>query len=166
MGVACLIALGGNLGDVRSSFIAARKALDTLPESRVAASSLLYRSKAIGPVGQPDYLNAMLLLNTRIPPRGILTYTQAIEIRHGRVRREKWGARTLDLDIVDYGGQCLSSEPLTLPHPAMHERLFVLQPLCDICPEWQHPRLGRCASELLTALLAQGEARLSEGEVW
>ena len=166
MGIACLIALGGNLGDVRASFIAAREELHALPENRVAASSLLYRSKAIGPPGQPDYLNAVLLMHTRIAPHRLLARMQDIEARHGRVRTECWGARTLDLDIVDYGGRCHSSALLTLPHPHMHERMFVLQPLCDICPRWQHPRLDKSAAELLAALLAQGEPRLLKGEPW
>jgi len=166
MDIACLIALGGNLGDVHTRFIAVREELHALPESRVAASSLLYRSKAIGPPGQPDYLNAVLLMHTRIAPHRLLTRMHDIEARHGRVRDKKWAARTLDLDIVDYDGQCLSSAILTLPHPRMHERLFVLQPLCDIHPGWQHPRLKKTAAELLAALVAQGEPRLLKGESW
>ncbi len=166
MGIACLVALGGNLGDVRARFIAAREELHALPESQVAASSPLYRSRAIGPAGQPDYLNAVLLVHTWIAPQRLLAHMQDIETRHGRVRTECWGARTLDLDIVDYGGRCHSSALLTLPHPRMHERMFVLQPLCDICPGWQHPHLGKSAAELLAALLARGEPRLPKGEPW
>ena len=166
MGVECLIALGGNLGKVRDSFSTARISLAALPTCRIAASSGLYRSRAIGPPGQPDYLNAVLLLETEMPPLALLSQMQNIELQHGRIRGEKWGARTLDLDIVDYNGQCLSSTFLTLPHPRMHERLFVLQPLCDIHPGWQHPQLDKTAAELLAALLARGETRLPEGEAW
>ncbi len=162
----CLIALGGNLGDVRGNFSAARDALGALPGSSIRASSLLYQSAAIGPAGQPDYLNAALLMETGIPPLSLLERMQAIETDHGRVRSERWGPRTLDLDLIDYGGQIIQSTRLSLPHPRMHQRLFVLQPLCDIRPGWQHPQLGKAATELLDALLKQGGLRLPKGEAW
>lgn len=166
MRVEAVIALGGNLGAVKAHFSEARDALNTLPGSHVCASSLLYRSAAIGPAGQPDYLNAVLRLETSISPLSLLKHMQIIETNHGRVRTETWGARTLDLDLIGYGGQTMQSVELILPHPHMHQRLFVLQPLCDIQPRWQHPQLGKTAAELLDDLLIQGEPCLPKGEAW
>jgi 2-amino-4-hydroxy-6-hydroxymethyldihydropteridine diphosphokinase len=162
----CLIALGGNLGQVEMAFRAARAALAALPESRVIASSLLYRTPPIGPPGQPDYLNAVLLLETPLPPGELLQTLHAIEARHGRVRQERWGARTLDLDLLACEELCSDVPELMLPHPELARRMFVLRPLCDVAPEWHHPRLGKTARQLMDALLASGESPLPEGVPW
>jgi len=166
MGVESLIALGGNLGDVEACLFAACNELDALPKSRVCKKSLLYRSKPIGPSGQPDYLNAALLMETSLTPQNLLACMHAIENRHGRVRSLAWGARTLDLDLIAYDNLTLSSPELTLPHAHMHERIFVLQPLCDIRPGWQHPHMKMTAAAMLARLIPEKVRQLSTGKVW
>ena len=166
MRVEALIALGGNLGDVRACFRAARDELHALPDCKVVASSSLYCSKAIGPAGQPDYLNSVLLMETALPPLQLLGHMQQIEAKHGRERKQAWGARTLDLDMIGYGDLNLDTPELTLPHPEMLNRIFVLQPLCDIRPNWHHPRLRMTASQMLEALILEGFKPLNKGNPW
>ena len=171
-----IVALGGNLGatpedvtakDVPARFASARSMLDARADTRVAASSLLYRSPPLGPADQPDYHNAVILLETRLPPETLLAAMQAIEQAHGRIRTGvRWGPRTLDLDLVAHHDAVMDGDRLTLPHPRMHERMFVLQPLCDIWPDWTHPRLGRTARELMQTLLAEGCPPLLHGRPW
>jgi len=161
-----LIALGANLGDARATLIHARAALAAHPDFRLRACSKLYRTPPLGPPDQPDYLNAVALLETRLSPLDLLAALQSIEAAHGRKRTVRWGARTLDLDLIDHGGTCLDTPALTLPHPEAHRRQFVLAPLCDIAPDWQHPRMGKTARELLEALIRAGETPLPEGEPW
>jgi len=160
------IALGGNLGDVPASFHEAREALNKLAGDQVIASSLLYRSPPLGPAGQPDYFNAVMAIETSMTPLALLEVLQGIETRAGRVRGERWGARTLDLDIISFNDMTLESERLTLPHPEMHLRQFVLRPLCDLDVNWQHPRLKQSAGDLLAELLQRGEEPLREGCAW
>jgi len=160
------IAFGGNLGNVRESFLSARKELNSTAGISVTASSRLYRTPPLGPAGQPDYLNAVIRIETSLEPMQLLDLLQSIENRHGRERRERWGARTLDLDIATWGNTAVESERLTLPHPHMHERMFVLCPLCDIDPAWQHPLLQVSAKALMGRLIDSGEAPLPEGEKW
>jgi len=162
----CLIAFGGNLGDVQAAFRAARAALDMLPVSRVTASSKLYCTPPIGPAGQPDYLNAVIELETELAPTALLQQMHAIEDKHGRIRQERWGARTLDLDLLACDQLCSDQPTLLLPHPELQHRMFVLRPLCDIAPEWHHPRLGKTARQLLDALLASDVPPLTEGIAW
>lgn len=126
------IGLGSNLqepiGQLRSAVIA----LGGLRDSRVAAVSRVYRSAAVGPGDQPDYLNAVLRLDTALAPEALLQQLQAIETSQGRIRIERWGARTLDLDILLYGELEIVTPTLTIPHPALSSRNFVLYPLADI----------------------------------
>ncbi len=167
MGVEALLALGGNLGDVREAFASARACLEAESGLRLLDCSRLYRSAAVGVPGQPDYLNAVLALQVEIGAPELLRRLQAIEDAHGRVRGpERWGARTLDLDLLAYDDTCMQSEALILPHPRLHERMFVLQPLCDIRPHWHHPVLGRTAVELMRDLTARGFPSLPAGLKW
>jgi len=160
------IAFGGNLGDVRDTFVQARTELAGIDGVALKTSSMLYRTSPLGPAGQPDYLNAVVEIETSLELPALLDALQRIENLHGRVRHERWGARTLDLDIVACGELILESERLTLPHPHMHERLFVLRPLCDIAPAWHHPHMKMSAGQLLQRLLDAGETPLPEGEPW
>jgi len=132
--VRCAIGLGGNLGDAPGTLVQALHDLAALPESRMVAISALYRSAAIGPAGQPDYANAVIALETDLPPWQLLDALQALEASAGRVRDIRWGARTLDLDLLLYGEQCINDARLTVPHPEMQHRAFVLRPLQDIWP--------------------------------
>lgn len=161
-----LIAFGGNLGEVRQTLQRGRNAVAALPGTRLLASSRLYRTPPVGPPGQPDYLNAVVQVETALPPAALLEALHRIEADHGRIRNTHWGARTLDLDLLAYDTQVLNRPEITLPHPHMAERIFVLRPLCDIAPQWQHPLLHRPAQALLQSLLQQGEPDLREGSAW
>lgn len=160
------IAFGGNLGDVKQRFIQARDELNALGEIKVLKSSKLYRTLPVGPAGQPDYLNAVIEIETSIKPDTLLTLLHQIENAHGRTRAVRWEARTLDLDILTYEDIQIDSEALTIPHAMLHERMFVLCPLCDVDPNWQHPLLKVTAEQMMNQLIASGEPLLPEGETW
>lgn len=128
------ISLGSNLGDPLQHLRSAVQALVKLPSSQVIAVSSAWRSKAVGPGEQADYLNATLLLQTALPPHDLLDALQDIENKHGRERHVRWGSRTLDLDILLYGARDLSDSRLVVPHPRMTQRNFVLYPLLEIAP--------------------------------
>ncbi|WP_413452022.1 2-amino-4-hydroxy-6-hydroxymethyldihydropteridine diphosphokinase [Georgenia phoenicis] len=143
-----VLALGGNLGDVRATLAGALTQLDRHPRVTVAAVSPLLRSAALTLPGggpQPDYLNAVAVLRTGLPPRELLALCQGIELGSGRVRGERWGARTLDLDLVASGALTWQDAELTLPHPRAHERGFVLAPWARVQPEAVLPGHGRVA---------------------
>ena len=165
-----LIALGGNLGDVAATLVAARIAIGRLPQTALIASSSLYRTAAIGPGDQPDYLNAAVAVETALPAPALLSMLHAIEDRFGRKRELRWGARTLDLDLLAYGDRCCDDAGLQLPHPRLAERMFVLAPLAEIAADWRHPRLGRSVAELKQALAVadhgQRVARIDDDGGW
>jgi 2-amino-4-hydroxy-6-hydroxymethyldihydropteridine diphosphokinase len=160
------IALGGNLGDVKQTFIQARDELNALGEVKVLKSSKLYRTLPVGPAEQPDYLNAVIEIETSIKPDTLLTLLHRIEDAHGRTRAGRWEARTLDLDILTYGELQVDSKALTIPHVMISRRMFVLCPLCDVDPNWQHPLLKVTAEQMMNQLIASGEPLLPEGERW
>ncbi|MDX8390032.1 MAG: 2-amino-4-hydroxy-6-hydroxymethyldihydropteridine diphosphokinase [Mariprofundaceae bacterium] len=164
--VTALVAFGGNLGNVKVAFNMARKAMGQHSSCQVLRSSRYYKTPPLGSAGQSDYLNAMVEIGTTLGAEALLEFLQCLEDRAGRIRAERWGARTLDLDLIDYANCCHDDPYLTLPHARTHERLFVLGPLCDICPTWQHPRNGKLAIEMRDMLLAQGEVPLPEGKLW
>lgn len=132
--VVAYVALGSNLGDRHGHLAAAFAALEKLPGTRLVARSGLYETAPVGPPGQQDYLNAAAELSTTLEPIELLDHLLSIEQTRGRVRRERWGPRTLDLDLLLHGDQRSSDPRLTLPHPAMMTRAFVLAPLCDLSP--------------------------------
>ena len=156
------IGLGSNLDNPLAQVKQALAELAQLPQTRLQAQSRLYRSAPVGPA-QPDYINAVALLDTQLPPLALLDQLQALEQAHHRVRLEHWGPRTLDLDILLYGDQQIASERLTLPHPFMTQRGFVLYPLADIAPGLQLPD-GRALAELLHLCPADGLAPLADEE--
>lgn len=132
----CYIALGSNLGDPFAQANQAIRALQQLPQSKVIDVSPFYRSKPLGPQDQNDYLNAVIKMHTTLSPIALLDQLQAIEQSQGRVRKQnRWGARTLDLDILLYDDLVIDSERLTIPHYHMKHREFVLYPLFDIEPQ-------------------------------
>lgn len=130
--VPAYIALGSNLNDPSQQLHNALDALAGMADSKLIRVSSFYRSAAIGPGQQPNYLNAVTLMHTALEPHALLSAVQAIENQQGRTRSERWGPRTLDLDILLYGDQVINSPTLTVPHPRMHERDFVLYPLHEI----------------------------------
>lgn len=156
------IGLGSNLQEPLQQLRRARLALQQLADTEVVSFSALYRSVPMGPAGQPDYINAVAALDTALAPLILLHALQAIEQQQGRVRgTERWGARTLDLDILLFGGQILDTSELTVPHKGMHERNFVLYPLYEIAPELEIPGRG-LLRELLLACPPAGLERLKE----
>lgn len=134
------IAIGSNLNHPVQQTQHAIEALKTLPQSQFMQASSLYSSTPMGPQDQPDYINAVVEIKTDLSPLELLNCTQSIELEHGRVRKdERWGPRTLDLDIILYGQQTIDNERLTVPHYGMKQREFVLYPLAEIAPELQLP---------------------------
>lgn len=156
------IGLGANLGDARSALVAAREALAALPGSRLAACSSLYRSAPIDSSG-PDYVNAVVALDTGLSPDELLSALQAIEAAHGRERPYRNAPRTLDLDLLLHGDTVQDTPVLTLPHPRLHLRAFVLQPLAEIAPALEVPGHGNVAG-LLPSVAQQGIERCAADE--
>ncbi len=147
------IALGGNIGDRSAHLLRAIAALGRLPETEVLAVSGFYNTPAVGgPPDQPDYLNAAARIATRLTPPDLLAGLLAIEAGQGRNRRleERHGPRAIDLDILLYADQIYQQPHLTIPHPRLHDRLFVLLPLNEIAPDEWHPVFGCGIRELLT----------------
>ncbi|MCS3457373.1 2-amino-4-hydroxy-6-hydroxymethyldihydropteridine diphosphokinase [Aeromonas sp. BIGb0405] len=129
------VAIGSNLADPLGQARRAVVALAALPGSALQQASSFYSSRPMGPADQPDYVNAVVRLTTRLAPLALLDQLQRIELEQGRVRKdERWGPRSLDLDLLLYGAECLQSERLTVPHYGMKEREFVLLPLFEIAP--------------------------------
>ena len=153
------IALGANLGDAAGTVRAAMGALANMPESGVRRCSSLYRTAPVGIADQPSFINAVALLETKLPPETLLDALLEIEQRFGRVRAEKNGPRTLDLDLLLYDDQFIDLPRLTLPHPRLHLRAFVLQPLAEISPDLAIPGRGNIAS-WLPAVANQGIVKL------
>ena len=147
------IALGSNQGDREEHLRRAVEEIGTLPDSRITALSGYYDTEPVGGVPQETFLNAVLELETVLPPLDLLEALQRIETCIFRRTREvRWGPRTMDLDLLCYGDLVLDGETLTLPHPRIHERRFVLEPLAEIAPELVHPVLGITVSALLRGL--------------
>lgn len=153
------VALGANLGDPAATVRAAFAALANLPESRVARSSSLYRTAPVGIKEQPEFVNAVAELETALAPEALLDQLLEIEQRFGRIRAERNGPRTLDLDLLLYDHQVVELPRLTLPHPRLHLRAFVLQPLAEIAPALAIPGRGTVAA-WLPAVANQGIVRL------
>ena len=143
------IGLGSNLENPRNQVEAALEELNQLPGTRLLAASSLYQSKPLGPP-QPDFINAVALLETTLPALALLDQLQGLEQRHQRVRREHWGPRTLDLDLLLYGDESVDHPRLQVPHPELTKRNFVLYPLAELAPELTLP-----TGTPLAALLAQ-----------
>ena len=154
-----VVAVGSNLGDRTATFQAAVRALAEADGVEVTAISTPIESVAVRVQGEdpeaPAYLNAVVLVRTSLAPRRLLALLHEIENAHGRVRTERWGDRTLDLDLVDYAGMRSSADDLTLPHPRAHERAFVLGPWAEVAPDATLVGHGRVV-DLLAAL---GEPR-------
>jgi 2-amino-4-hydroxy-6-hydroxymethyldihydropteridine diphosphokinase len=142
------LALGSNIGDSVTTLEAATQALTAIPGIELEAKSSWYRTKAVGPP-QPDYINACIILQVKMSPQELLDTLLAIEQKFGRVRRERWGARSLDLDILLYDDLILDTPTLQIPHPRMHERAFVLVPLVEIAPDWIEPVSGLAIKQLV-----------------
>jgi 2-amino-4-hydroxy-6-hydroxymethyldihydropteridine diphosphokinase len=126
------VALGSNVGDRDAHLAYARARLGTLPGTRVLAVSRIEETAPLGPVAQPAYLNQMVLLETMLEPAELFAQCRTIEAERGRARRERWGPRTLDLDIVRYGARTVREPDLTIPHPELPNRLFWQREIAEI----------------------------------
>lgn len=157
--VPAYIGVGSNLGDSQGRVRAAFESLAQMPRSRLIAKSRLYRTRPFGPVEQGDFINAVAGLLTQLSAQELLTEIRSIETRAGRVRSERWGPRTLDLDLLVFGDQRIDTAELVVPHPGISERGFVLAPLVDIAPTLQIPGVGR-AEDLLRLLPDDGIAEV------
>lgn len=135
------IAVGSNVGSRRDAVDAAITALDECPDVRLVTISRIRETDPVGPVPQPRYLNAVIEIATTLEPPDLLALLLEIERSHGRDRsvEARWGPRTLDLDILLFGDRVFDQPHLTIPHPRLHERLFVLDPLCDLAPDLRPP---------------------------
>jgi 2-amino-4-hydroxy-6-hydroxymethyldihydropteridine diphosphokinase len=142
------VGIGSNLEDPVRQVREALRELDRLPHTRVVKQSSLYRSAPVGHAAQPDFINAVAQLETGLPAERLLAELQGIEAHHGRQRSFPNAPRTLDLDLLLYGRTELSSPELTVPHPRMHERAFVLKPLLEIAPDIAIPQRGPARSLL------------------
>ncbi len=154
------IGLGSNLAAPLEQLRGALNALAELPQSQLVGMSSFYASDPLGPPDQPRYVNAVAALDTTLTPLQLLDALQAIELNQGRQRKaERWGPRTLDLDILLFGQRLLDEPRLKVPHYHMHARPFVLYPLAELAPDLQLAD-GRRLSELLSACPFQGLERL------
>ena len=143
------IGIGANLEDPRAQVLRAFDELANVPDTRVTARSSLYRTAPIGHADQPDFVNAVAAVDTRLAARALLRELQALEARHGRTRSFPNAPRTLDLDLILYRGLVIDSPELSVPHPRFRARRFVLEPLAEIAPEVVDPVTGRTVRELL-----------------
>lgn len=146
--VPAFVALGANLDDPADQVERAFPELARLTQTRLVARSALYLTKPVGYTEQPDFINAVALIETALSPRQLLDELLAIEQRHGRRREFRNAPRTLDLDLLLYNGLVMHEPGLTLPHPRMHERAFVLAPLVEIAPDCLIPGVGLAAAAL------------------
>ncbi len=151
--IAAFLGLGGNLGDPLAAFRRTRQKLSDHPLIDGCLSSPLYQTPAVGgPAEQPDYLNAVLMLRTSLAAHELLSVCLELEQAEGRERKERWGARTLDIDLLLYGTEQFNDEKLVVPHPRLMERQFVLLPLVALAPELEHPLSGLSMQTQLTRL--------------
>ena len=153
----CAIALGSNLGNSLATLEQSLKILSQTPGINLVAVSSWYLTKPIGPP-QPDYLNGCAILVVQQTPEELLILLQAIELQFGRVRNKetRWGARTLDLDIILYGDLIINNADLIIPHPRMKERAFVLVPLSEIATDWQEPVSQKMIAQLVSEIDCSG----------
>lgn len=154
------LALGTNLGDRHANLQAAIAALP--PAVRVLARSSIYETPPWGLTSQPPFLNMVLKGDTSMPPGRLLKHLKQLEIKLGRKPAIRWGPRRIDMDILFYDDLVLDDPQLTLPHPRLHERAFVLVPLADLAPDLVHPRLGKTVSHLLAAVDTTGVRRYEQ----
>ena len=159
------VGLGSNLGEREHLIRSALAELAQVPATAVVRASSLYDSEPVGEIEQPPFLNAVAQLETDLPPQRLLWHLHLIEARLGRVRARRWGPRTIDLDLLFYGQTVLDEEGLTLPHPEIVHRGFVLAPLVELDPGFVHPVTGLTLIEHLKQLRPSGGVK-RKGTLW
>ena len=143
------VGLGSNLGDREASLRAAIEGIEGFPETELVQLSSFYDTEPVGGPGHPNYLNAVAMISTKVSPEQVLWNLQRVEGLLGRSRTRRAGPRPIDLDLLFYGQQVISSPGLEVPHPRSAERLFVLVPMVELDPEWTDPRTGLRMDQLL-----------------
>ncbi|MCM1983342.1 2-amino-4-hydroxy-6-hydroxymethyldihydropteridine diphosphokinase [Lyngbya confervoides] len=159
-GLIAAVGLGSNLGDSLNILQGAIATLNNHAHLWVLAQSHWYRTPALGPP-QPDYINGCILLRCCCPALNLLSILHQVEHHYGRVRQQHWGPRTLDLDLLFFGHQIIQTPQISVPHPHLQDRAFVLQPLLDIYPDFQHPVLKQTVRALAHAVSLDGIERIS-----
>ena len=155
------IGIGSNLEDKRHNCLTAIERIEQIPGCQLTGRSDWYLTRPVGVKGQEWYVNGVVSLSTKIHPRDLLRRLLAIESDMGRIRRERWESRIIDLDILLYGREIINEEDLTVPHPLMHLRKFVLVPLVQLAPDLIHPSLGVTMAELLGTIQNNGQEVVS-----
>ena len=150
--VPCWISFGGNVGDVHATFDAALKLLGGQSQLQLGRRSGIYRTVPMGAQAGQSFLNSVCELITSLSPHVLLSVLQSVENQLGRIRDVRWGPRTLDLDLLNYGQQIIDEPDLVVPHPALTYRRFVLDPLVEVDAHWLHPACSLSAAELLGRL--------------
>jgi len=163
--IGIFVGLGSNLGDRERTIRRALSQLDRLPETTLRRVSSLYDTDPVGVLDQPDFLNAVAEIDSRLSPRELLWHFRLIERRLGRKPERPWGPRVLDLDLLLYGPEVIEEENLIVPHPELPHRAFVLIPLCELAPTLVHPVLHTTVRELLRAC-GELESVRSLGRFW
>ncbi len=162
-GTIAFVGLGANLGDRHANIQTALSKLADSPEVEIIHSSSLYETTPVGVTDQPDFLNTVAAVRTMLPPRGLLAALLHIENQMGRARNLRWGPRVIDLDLLLYGDQQIQSPGLTVPHPRLRERAFVLVPLAEIAPDLRLPgddkKVGEWVKNLPKNLSGEGNIR-------
>jgi 2-amino-4-hydroxy-6-hydroxymethyldihydropteridine diphosphokinase len=156
--VTAYIGIGSNVGDPLSNCLKAIDLINHMDGCRVADRSDFFRTEPVGSISQGWYVNGVVRIETTLAPRELLRSLLAIESHMGRVRRQKWEPRIIDLDILLYGNEVLEENDLRIPHPLMHQRRFVLMPIVELNPGLVHPVIGRSMAELMDDLDVEGQA--------
>ncbi|HDY68953.1 MAG TPA: 2-amino-4-hydroxy-6-hydroxymethyldihydropteridine diphosphokinase [Candidatus Scalindua sp.] len=146
------VGLGSNLGNRKKYLVSAIARIDSCGEICVVNKSSFYETKPVGGPPQPDYVNCVIELDTEIEPQSLLEEFKGIELELGRKPGTRWGPRVIDIDILLYGSKVINDSNLKIPHESMHKRIFVLEPLCEISPDFKHPVLRKTIFELLKDL--------------
>ena len=154
------LSLGGNLGNTREIFEGAYPLIEK-KIGKISVYSSIYQTEAWGPIPQADFLNQVLLVSTSLKPEACLTELLEIERQFGRERKERWGPRTLDLDILYYGDVILAESDLSIPHPRITERKFILTPLAEIAPLFEDPTSRKSMTALLAACADESQVNRS-----
>ena len=154
MCIEAYIAMGSNLGDRRAHFARAIELIGLLPETAIECRSTVIETEPVGPGDQGRYLNGVVLISTKLEAKALLSALLEIESSMGRDRANevRWGARVIDLDVLVYGDQIIDEPGLSIPHPRLHTRAFVLEPLCELSPDLQIPGYEKTPREMLGVL--------------